>query len=102
MPHTRPLGGPLHTADHRTARVHAEAHEFFRTACPTNCDSADRRTAQLLITPRNFLNAARQDHRVEVIAAALWVTPNLVHTYIRSLPIEDWLRMRQLVGHDPY
>jgi hypothetical protein len=102
MQQTRPLGGPLYTAEHRTAAVHAEAHTFFRTACPTGCDSANRRTAQLLITPVNFLAAARHDHRIEVIAAALWVTPDLVETYIRALPVEDWLRMRQLVGHDPY
>jgi hypothetical protein len=75
---------------------------FFRTACPTNCDSADRRTAQLLITPKNFLNSAKRDPRVETIAADLWVTPDLVRTYIRTLPMEDWLRMRRLVGHDPY
>lgn len=102
MQQIRPLGGPLHTADNRTAHIHAQAHLFYRTACPTGCESADRRAAQILITPRNFLTAALRDHRIEVIAADLWVTPDLVRTYIRNLPVEDWLRMRQLVGHDPY
>lgn len=99
---TRPLGGPLYTAENRTEAVHAEAHRFYRNTCADGCAAADRRTAQLLITPRNFLTAAQRDHRIVSIAETLWVTPALVDIYIRSLPVEDWLRMRTLVGHDPY
>lgn len=97
----RPLGGPL-TADHRTATAHKEAHTFYQTACPERCDSADKRAAQLLITPARFLAAARRDQRIEAIAATLLTTPDLVRLYIQSLPVEDWLRMRALVGLDPY
>jgi len=102
MQQTRPLGGLLYTADQRTAAVHTEAHKFYKTTCADGCATADRRTAALLITPRNFLTAALRDHRIESIAEALWVTPAIVETYIRTLPMEDWLRMRNLVGHDPY
>jgi hypothetical protein len=98
----RPLGGPLYTAENRTAAVHAEAHGFYRTTCADGCAAADRRTAALLITPRNFLTAAKRDPRIVSIAEALWVTQAVVDTYIRALPMEDWLRMRNLVGHDPY
>lgn len=98
----RPQGGPLYTAEHRTAAVHRDAHTFYRTTCPDGCAATDRRTAQLLITPRNFLTAARRDHSITAIAEALWVTPAIVETYIRTLPMDDWLRMRNLVGHDPY
>lgn len=97
----RPLGGPLYTAEQRTAAVHADAHRFYRNTCADGCKTADRRTAKLLITPRNFLTAARRDHRIESIAEDLWVTPAIVETYIRTLSVEDWLRMRNLVGHDP-
>lgn len=101
MMQIRPLGGPL-TAEHRTAAVHADAHAFFNTACPVRCGSADRRAAQELITPARFLSTALHDHRIESIAANLWVTPDLVIKYIQNLSVEDWLRMRNLIGHDPY
>ena len=98
---TRPLGGPLTTAEHRTAHAHAQAHTFYQTTCPTRCDSADRRAAQILITPRNFLNAARVNPSLDSIAALLGVTRPTVDTYVRSLPMEDWLRMLALVGGEP-
>lgn len=99
---TKAPGGPLHSAEHRTAAVHTQAHTFYRTACPDGCHTADRRAAHQLITPRNFLTAAQRDHSITAIAGALWVTPAIVETYIRTLPVEDWLRMRNLIGHDPY
>ncbi|MEO5317647.1 hypothetical protein PV761_03500 [Arthrobacter sp. CC3] len=98
---TRPLGGPLTTAEHRTARAHAQAHTFYRTDCPTRCESADRRAAHLLITPRTFLAAARIDPSLDTIAALLHVTRPVVDAYVRSLPVEDWLRMLALVGGEP-
>lgn len=98
----RPLGGPLYTAEQRTEAVHRDAHKFYRNTCADGCAAADRRTAELLITPKNFLTAARRDHRITSIAEDLWVTPAIVDTYIRTLPIEDWLRMRTLVGNEPY
>lgn len=101
MTQIRPLGGPL-TAEHRTATAHTEAHAFYNTTCPVNCGSADRRAAELLITPARFLSAAKQDHRIESIAHSLYVTPDLVIIYIQNLDVEDWLRMRTLIGHDPY
>jgi len=99
---TQAPGGPLYTAEHRTAEAHAGAHAFYRTTCADGCAGADRRAAALLITPRAFLTAARADHRIVAIADTLYVTAALVETYIRTLPVEDWLRMRALVGHDPY
>jgi hypothetical protein len=61
---------------------------------------ASRWAARKLITPTAFLEAARTERRIDVIARALWVTPAVVHDYLDALTAEEFRIMRKLVGHE--
>jgi hypothetical protein len=94
----KPLGG-LHEID-RSSRVHAEAHTYYGTDCPDRCAQAAARAARRLISPRALLNAARTEHRVDMIAAALCVGPADVRAYLADLDVDEWLIMQRLIGHE--
>jgi len=102
------LGGPLESVrtvppDHVTGRTnltHRNGHRYYGTECPQDCEKVNIWAAVRLITPRQFLRAARASNAITSIAAELWVTPEIVTAYISSLDPDDWLRMRILVGHE--
>lgn len=81
------------------SRMHQMGHDYYNTTCPEHCDHADG-WATRLITPRAFLNAARQHYTIEAVARALWATPGIVKQYIDNLNDEDWTTMTRLVGHE--
>lgn len=80
--------------------MHEMGHSYYNTTCPTRCELADEWAAQRLITPRNFLEAAREHRTIDGVARELWATPNIVRTYIHTLSDKDWATMTRLVGHE--
>lgn len=80
--------------------MHEKGHRFYGTTCHTRCDLAAKWAARKLITPSAFLNAAREEHRIEQIARTLWVVPSVVHDYLDGLSVEEFRIMRKLVGHE--
>lgn len=77
---------------------HHTSHTYYRTTCPDRCDLADKRTAQLTITPRAFLGAALIDHRHTAIAQTLGTTPAVVQAFIDNLPEEEFRALARLTG----
>lgn len=82
------------------SRMHNAGHSFYKTVCPVKCDLADEWAAQRLISPREFLNAARAHRTIDGVARELWATPKIVTAYIDSLSVKDWNTMKRLVGHE--
>lgn len=78
--------------------VHHHSHQFYGTTCPDRCDLADKRTARLTITPRAFLGASLQDHRIPAIAERLGTTPAVVQAFLDALPDEEWRALARLSG----
>lgn len=79
--------------------MHARAHDYYRTGCPDHCGRAGRWAARRLITPRQFLTAARKQGRITDLAADLAVTTADVLNYFDSLTQAEIRIMLRLVGH---
>ncbi|ASN20657.1 hypothetical protein CGK93_13955 [Arthrobacter sp. YN] len=82
------------------SRMHNAGHNFYKTVCPVKCELADEWAAQRLISPREFLNAARSHRTIDGVARELWATPGIVRAYIDHLSVKDWATMKRLVGHE--
>jgi hypothetical protein len=102
MMQTQPLGGLQEITSHaaeRSSRMHQRGHQYYNTECGNGCGDAGTWAARRLITPRAFLEAARNECRVDVIAATLTVMPGDVHSYLSALPEDEWLIVQDLIGH---
>ena len=91
-----PAGGTITT---HSQEMHARGHAFYHTDCPTGCEQAGKWAARRLITPRDFLNAARTAHGLEDMADVLAVEPADVCSYMAGLDPGEWLIMTPLTGH---
>jgi len=102
MIQTQPLGGlqeiQSHAAD-RSMRMHRRGHDYYQTECGAGCGKAGVWASRRLITPEAFLEAARDECRVDVIADSLGVMPGDVHNYLSALSAEEWLIVQRLIGH---
>jgi hypothetical protein len=102
MMETKPLGGLQNTESHaaeRSTKMHQRAHTYYQTECGAGCGKAGVWAARRLITPEAFLEAARTEWRVDVIADTLSVTPGDVHNYLTGLSPEEWLIVQRLIPH---
>jgi len=88
----------------RSVAMHTRGHAYYGTTCDfgagTACDKAGRWAARRLITPRAFLEAAREEPCTHTIAAALNVTRSDVLHYLADLSVDEWLIMQRLIGHE--
>ncbi len=97
----QPPGG-LHeiTGHDRSATMHQRGHAYYGTVCGTGCDKAAKWAARRLITPRAFLNAARDETCTHTIAVTLNVTRDDVLNYLADLDVDEWLILQRLIGHE--
>lgn len=89
---------PTGTITTHSLEMHARGHTFYKTECPAGCEKAGKWAARRLITPRDFLNAARISRGLQDMADVLAVEPADVCNYMADLDPDEWLIMVRLTG----